>query len=85
MLLINCKQTNDSLLSKLKDNFLMHHMRKFYRRKKINIFYIFIIKKYNKLINIKNTKFFNFVLLHNLILIMKLLMKKKKLFNSFFC
>jgi hypothetical protein len=49
-------------------------------KKKITIFYIFILKKYNKLINIKNTKFINLVLLHKLDVNNEIIDEEKKYF-----
>ena len=49
-------------------------------KKKITIFYIFILKKYNKLINIKNTKFINLVLLHKFDVNYEIIDEEKKYF-----
>ena len=49
-------------------------------KKKITIFYIFIIKKYNKLINIKNTKFINLVLLYKFDVNNEIIDEEKKYF-----
>jgi len=52
-------------------------------KKKITIFYIFILKKYNKLINIKNTKFINLVLLHKFDVNNEIIDEEKKYFIFF--
>ena len=49
-------------------------------KEKKNIFYIFILKKYNKLINIKITKFINLVLLYKFDVNNEIIDEEKKYF-----